>query len=381
MLERASTVIRPGLLTALVFLAGIFMYGHANAQNAETERSQVSPSVHLEAGPGDRAAASHVVVSRPHLLLIRTTRLDRKSPVPFPATSSKSQLASADHETTNSDANSSGHSIVPTVPPPGFYPADVANTPPIGPIVNRAQQHPLYVNCSASCWGNPEPFLRNLDKSSFIHVVDQYVGSTVDDRYTLGTSGSITYPIGSLTDNDIFQIVHTGAQAFGTGYHHIYHVFIPEGVDVCFAGTSVCYSPDNPSTFSFCAYHDSVTFSDIGHVLFTVEPFQNVPSCAVAEPSPNGVLVDSTSNILAHEVFETITDPDLDAWYAQNSLLLFNLNDVAEIADLCESPLNSDSFFTYGTISVNGTEYEIQPIYSNDFHGCVYVPFRGSDVQ
>ena len=87
------------------------------------------------------------------------------------------------------------------------------------------------------------------------------------------------------------------------------------------------YSPDNPATFAFCAFHASVNFSDVGHVLFTVEPFQNVPGCAVGKPSPNGVLVDSTASVLSHQLIETITDPDGDAWWITNDLDLFFAGD------------------------------------------------------
>jgi hypothetical protein len=47
--------------------------------------------------------------------------------------------------------------------------------------------------------------------------------------------------------------------------------------DKCFATTyRVCYSPDNLSSFFFCTYHGSAGFTDIGHVLYSVEPFQDV---------------------------------------------------------------------------------------------------------
>ena len=71
--------------------------------------------------------------------------------------------------------------------------------------------------------------------------------------------------------------------------------------DTCFDLTSVCYSPDNPPSFAFCGYHGSVTYSDIGHVLLSVEPFQNVDGCSVTTPTPNGALVDSTANVLSIE--------------------------------------------------------------------------------
>ena len=127
---------------------------------------------------------------------------------------------------------------------------------------------------------------------------------------------------------------------------------------------------------SVSRYHGSVTFSDIGHVLLSVEPFQNVDGCSVATPSPNGVLVDSTANVLSHETFETITDPDPPAtftdllagnsgWLALNSLTEFG----SEIGDVCENP-----FFQYNPVTLNGKSYEIQPEYSNKFHACAFVP-------
>ena len=157
-----------------------------------------------------------------------------------------------------------------------------------GPVVESAQSHPVYLlpggTCPISvCWGDPAGFLKSLANSQFIHLADQYIGLWWSWRYTLGVSleGSYTPPAVPLTDADIEAVVHSAAVATGlTGYNHIYHVFLPPGQDECFDSTfSVCYSPDNPSTFYFGAYHGSVDFTDVGHVLYTVEPFQNVPGC------------------------------------------------------------------------------------------------------
>jgi hypothetical protein len=261
---------------------------------------------------------------------------------------------------------------IPVVPTPGFYPGDVSD-PANGPTVLTAASNPLYVNCAPSCWGSPATFLQNLNKSTFIHVADQYVGTTSSGRYTLGNAGSVIYPMKhTLLDADIFAIVHAGGKAFGTGYNHIYHVFIPPGVDVCTGGTTQCYSPDNPSTFAFCAYHASVTFSDIGHTLFTVEPYQNVLGCSIAPGSPNGPLIDSTANVLGHETFETITDPDGTAWWQHSTLILYG----AEIGDICEAftIIGVNGYFSYGIVSLNGHPYEVQPMYSNGYHACAYNP-------
>jgi len=266
---------------------------------------------------------------------------------------------------------------VPTLPSGGFYPADLSRGN--GRVVTSVRSHDIDFDCAESCWGNPSTFLNNLGASTFIHLVDQYIGTTANTRYTVGTKVSASAPLftNTLGQNDILAIVHAAAIKLAkTGYGHIYHVFLPKGVDTCFDLTNICYSPDNLPSFVFCAYHGSVTFSDIGHVLITVEPYQNVNGCSVATPSPNGVLVDSTANVLSHELFESITDPDPPGtlsdvlngkfgWIALNSLIEFG----AEIGDVCEGP-----FFAYAPVALNGKSYEIQPEYSNKFHGCAFVP-------
>ena len=72
---------------------------------------------------------------------------------------------------------------------------------------------------------------------------------------------------------------------YPTGENDIYDIFLPPGTDECInaPGTFPCYSPDNPPTFAFCGYHTSVTFNGVGHALYTVEPYENVPD-AVFRP-------------------------------------------------------------------------------------------------
>ncbi|HEX6504314.1 MAG TPA: hypothetical protein VF011_13810 [Terriglobales bacterium] len=259
---------------------------------------------------------------------------------------------------------SSTFTTVPGVPSPGFYPADLSN-PNHGTVLTTVQSNNVYVNCAASCWATPANFLTRLATSTFIHLVDQYVGNTGTNRYTVGTATSITAALpAKLTSSNILQLVHTAAHAHGSGYGHVYHIFLPSGVDVC-TSTSICYSPDNNATFKFCAYHGGVNFKDIGRVLYTVEPYQNVPGCSVAQTSPNGPLVDSTSSTLSHELIETITDPDGDAWFGRNSLPEYG----AEIGDICENPFGS-----YAAFSISGKSYAIQPEYSNHYHACSTAP-------
>jgi hypothetical protein len=255
-----------------------------------------------------------------------------------------------------------------------------------GPVVTSAQSHALFllnpaVNCTTpACWGNPEQFLQDLSGSDFIGIADQYTGRNDNNRYTVGTHQLLTFGLPhKLTDNNILAVVHfVASQTHQTGYDHIYHVFLPPGTDECFDGTfTTCYSPDNPNTFFFCAYHSSVDFSDIGHVLYSVEPFQNVPGCNLAPGSPNGQLVDSTASVLSHELFETITDPDGTGWWNTQNNDLFG----DEIADECSfiiflpSLANATAvFFDPPAFPIGGRKYAVQEEYNNNAHACTTAP-------
>lgn len=248
-----------------------------------------------------------------------------------------------------------------------FYPGDL--TYQGGQTVQTTVSHDIYVNCDASCFGFPGTFLSKLGRSQFIHVTDQYVGASGGHRYTVGQGGIISYPVTKgtpLGPLDILTLVYTAASYFGTGYGNVYHIYFAPGIDVCAdSKLTVCYSPDNLPTWYFCAFHSSVDFTDIGHTLFTVEPFQNVNGCSVQQPSPNGSLVDSTMDVLSHELFETITDPDGDAWWNLYDLDLAGY----EIGDECQNLT-----FGYSNINLAGTPYEIQPEYSNGQHACATKP-------
>ena len=282
---------------------------------------------------------------------------------------------------------------------PGFYPADLSLVSNTGQTIAQAQVHNIYLNCTAACWGYPAIFETNLFYSRFIHVLDQYVGSDENGRYTLGPSLVINnYPIPNtyvtnplVNDADIDAILHAAASKFGSGYNHIFNIFFPKGLDYCSGYAppySQCFSPDNGGTWTFCAVHGEDSFADIpGTEYATVEPYFDVFSvvngapfygCDVGQPppyntntnpTPNGVLVDSTSDFVAHELFETITDPDGTEWQAVDGY--FGYSVAVEVGDVCEIHYGSILFTPF---YVSGHLYEIQPMYSNKYHACVTVP-------
>lgn len=255
------------------------------------------------------------------------------------------------------------------------YPGDVSYQG--GPVVEYAESHAIFMlpngHCPISqCWGDPEGFLRDLGRSDFIEVADQYVGLRAENRYTVGRRAKVSFTPSStpFTNADMLAVVHSVASATGeTGYGEIYHVFLPPGTDECIDATLLfCYSPDNLNTFFFCAYHGSADFTDIGHVLFSVEPYQNTPGCQDRPGTPNGQLVDSTDDVLSHELFETITDPDGTGWRNITAGGLFG----EEIGDECVflvPGFGDPSVFTIG-----GKLYAVQLEYANSQHACANVP-------
>ncbi len=221
-----------------------------------------------------------------------------------------------------------------------------------GPYLQSAKNHNVYINCSAgNCWGTvPTTFENNYSNSNMIHITDQYVGTSANNRYPAGTAYAETYNTsGTLQDQDIYNMVYSAAKLGGTGYGHMYHVFLKSGVQQCSSSAGGCYA------VQYCAYHGSVDFGDIGHVLYSVEPYQGISGCSV------GSLTNSTSSTLSHEVTETITDADV----AQNNLAWYN-NAGGEIGDICAG--------SNGNVTLNGTSYYIQSEYSNRYSACRFSP-------
>ena len=132
-------------------------------------------------------------------------------------------------------------------------------------------------------------------------------------------------------------MVRTESQQFGTGYGVVYHIFLPQNIDTCFDLVASCYSPDYQPSFKFCAYHSSVTFSDIGHMVYIVQPYADVPGCSVT----GGI---NAAN--GEDPYSGWVNPSLN-----------------EIGDVCTS-LKKDQVLSANT-------YTVQYLYSNLDHACV----------
>lgn len=237
-----------------------------------------------------------------------------------------------------------------------------------GPVQNGANEYNILLNCNdESCWGGLiSSFESSLYGSTMMNsdILPQYSAA---GTYSAAGDYPATYQVsGQLQDSDIFNILYSviTSNNLPTGYGSEFHVFLGQGVEECSNAAGGCYSPSNPSTWAFCAYHGSNDWSDIGHVLYSVEPYQDVQGCQVSNlPSPNGSLSDSTASTLSHETFETITDPDV----AANNVAWYN-NAKGEIGDICAPA----SGVPTGNVNLSGATWEIQMEYNNSVHDCSY---------
>ncbi len=139
-----------------------------------------------------------------------------------------------------------------------------------------------------------------------------------------------------------------------------YFVFLPAGVDECYAATKCA---DN----WFCSYHSS--FGTGQPPLYAVMPWADVPGCQTGE-SPNGSggddVLDDQLSLISHEHAEMITDPYETGWW--DPTLGY------EVGDGCTTP---DQFGVLSGLApdqynetIGGHDYILQENFSNDGGTC-----------
>jgi PKD repeat protein len=121
-----------------------------------------------------------------------------------------------------------------------------------------------------------------------------------------------------LTDAQIQAEVkkYVTAHSLPTGPGTEYFVFTPNNVGSCFdsGGSSCAYT-------SYCGYHGFIgTPRANTEILYANMPWAyNVNGCdtnlAFGVGYANGDAIDPVVGVLSHEASETMTDPNLDAWY------------------------------------------------------------------
>jgi hypothetical protein len=152
------------------------------------------------------------------------------------------------------------------------------------------------------------------------------MSSVTMEIHTVATSS--TYGGSTLTDSSVLKLVKSVA---GTGDSQAVYLVL----------SSSDISESSGFLTKYCGWHTHATVgsSNIKYA-FIGNPNRNLAACAVQSTSPNGnAAVDAMISVIAHELAETVTDPNLNAWY--------NLNG-AENGDMCAWTFGSNLTYTNG---------------------------------
>jgi PKD domain-containing protein len=156
------------------------------------------------------------------------------------------------------------------------------------------------------------------------------------------------------------------AQEWPSGLGAEYYVVLPPHVGSCFGTTSTsgCFDKE------FCAYHSFVSSPTLVYANISYSP-EDPSGCGVGE-YPNGHAngnVDDTLSSLSHEANESITDPELNAWFDKKG---FENGDECRNTPFEEDygpPLGGSAGSLFNE-SIDGGHYYLQQEWSNDIEDC-----------
>jgi PKD domain len=167
-----------------------------------------------------------------------------------------------------------------------------------------------------------------------------------------------------LTDaelqSEIEHVVH--ARHMPTTQRDVYFLVTPRGLGSCMgsAATSGCALAGRVN--GYCGYH---RYTNDAKVDYAFIPYNAVVGhCQSNNPRPNGSTADPALSTLAHELAETITDPNGDGWTDSSG---------QEIADLCITrfgPAIGGSGKRAYNENVAGGHFYLQELWSNASGSC-----------
>ncbi|CAN2212615.1 hypothetical protein MCERE155_01021 [Candidatus Nanopelagicaceae bacterium] len=123
------------------------------------------------------------------------------------------------------------------------------------------------------------------------------------------------------------------------------------------AGMYLVFTNNYPASANYCAWHGAGSVNKGSTFTVAYQPFLGGTAGCAASYMANYTQgssisgVDSVANVASHEIYETITDPLLNAWYDSAG---------AEIADKCS--------WYFGSTKIG--VYSVQPEWSNAVTGC-----------
>ncbi len=256
--------------------------------------------------------------------------------------------------------------------------------------------------------GRVQDFLSNLEGTTYYHILDQYYETGVSGQTNVGPythfggawTDFSTPPANPMDQGDVSKEAAKAIETnhWPSGSSTVVIVFLPTGYNVCISGFGC--SPDK-----LCGLHTQAIDTDTPD---DDPSFKETPVVAVPPPSNNlpaggggcgavyhwaggevgdlwvedgpAISGDASINVMAHELFEAITDPfDSTGWFNGTG------TNLGEIGDLCAytfdpfwalsghiiPPILKSDQPQDGTITLGGQNYVVQKEWSNAQNGCV----------
>ncbi len=194
-------------------------------------------------------------------------------------------------------------------------------------------------------------FVAKVGGSPYFNINTSY-GVTGNAQFI--TETSYAYPFGNrLTDANVQKIV-TNAIASG---------LLPNNLNgVYFVLTSSDVNEKSGFCTRYCGWHTTTSTNNGIRYAFVGNANRCLSSCAIQSVGPNGNAgVDGMISVIAHELEEAVTDPDLNAWYDSRG---------AENADKCAWTFGHFQYQTsngaWANVHLGTRDFEIQ---RNLLHG------------
>jgi hypothetical protein len=154
------------------------------------------------------------------------------------------------------------------------------------------------------------------------------------------------------------------SKGYTGGLDKLFMFFTASGEGSCFdTGTDFCSTETANVDPYYCAYHSYISAAT--PIVFSNEPYGNPNFCLGTGTQPNSALggpeADPASTAASHEMSESMTDPELSAWYDSSG---------NENGDKCAYNYGSNSWGGVANQYWLGWKFELQMEWSNHHQRC-----------
>jgi hypothetical protein len=217
-------------------------------------------------------------------------------------------------------------------------------------------------------WGNPSDFpsdaqdgiedlFQGFQGSAYLGIANQYMlGKTAQSHFGRSLFDYSAPPTQDPSNTVLVSEVCT--------------VLSNNGIKPSPTAVYNIYTSNFPNESYYCAFHDFGACADGTIIHYTYVPNSSgIPGCYVAPPdlscNNRSVGTQAMANSTAHELMESITDPEGTSWvnYATGN----------EIGDSC------NFLFTKCVYLSNGSRWQLQTIWSDKKNACVQGAGEGDD--